>query len=221
MRLAIAAPAVLAVLAGAAAAAPAPYDASVAASAAAEQSLFGPLDGAWRLAGPRGVGLYRFELADPAAEARQRADDGRISAYVEPVLVRAGDAESAVLKNYNMARYEGRNAGPIAMIGQGAGRYPTASAVLRDLSGIAQGEAAMFAPECVDGAADNSAAAHAYYVRLPKACADAFPVKDVLADEGGVLRIVTEAVSVQKMHECAAGLRKAGNAVFFAAVREA
>ncbi|MBQ1543557.1 MAG: hypothetical protein IIZ63_16285 [Caulobacteraceae bacterium] len=71
MRLAIAAPAVLAVLAGAAAAAPAPYDASVAASAAAEQSLFGPLDGAWRLAGPRGVGLYRFELADPAAEARQ------------------------------------------------------------------------------------------------------------------------------------------------------
>ncbi len=150
----------------------------------------------------------------------EKAADGRISAWVEPVLVRAGDAESAVLKNYNMARYEGKNAGPIAMIGQGAGRYPTASAVLRDLSGICEGETAMFAADCVDGAADNSAAARAYYVRLPKRCAAAFPAAEVLADDGAQLRILTEKVSVQKMHECAAALRQAGNAVFFAAVRE-
>ena len=151
----------------------------------------------------------------------QRSEDGRISAYVEPVLVRAGDAESAVLKNYNMARYEGKNAGPIAMIGQGAGRYPTASAVLRDLSGICAGESAMFPADCADGSADNSAAAHAYYVRLPKACGDLFPAAEVLADDGSEVRILTEALSVQKMHECAAALRKAGHAVFFAAVREA
>ena len=151
----------------------------------------------------------------------QRAGDGRVSAYVEPVLVRAGDAESAVLKNYNMARYEGKNAGPIAMIGQGAGRYPTASAVLRDLSGICVGEAAMFPEDCVDGSADNSAAAHAYYVRLPKACAGIFPVAKVLADDGELLRILTAEVSVQKMHESAAALRKDGREIFFAAVREA
>lgn len=151
----------------------------------------------------------------------QRAEDGRISAYVEPVLVRAGDAESAVLKNYNMARYEGRNAGPIAMIGQGAGRYPTASAVLRDLSGICQGESAMFPADCIDGAADNSAAAHAYYMRLPKTCADAVPTAKILADDGNVIRILTKCVSVQNMHACTAELRKAGQKVFFAAVREA
>ena len=151
----------------------------------------------------------------------QRAADGRISAYVEPVLVRAGDAESAVLKNYNMARYEGKNAGPIAMIGQGAGRYPTASAVLRDLSGICEGEAAMFPADCMNGNADNSAAAHAYYVRLPKACGDLFPAAEILADDGEKLRILTEKLSVQKMHESASALRKAGHAVFFAAVREA
>ncbi|MBQ9664440.1 MAG: homoserine dehydrogenase [Oscillospiraceae bacterium] len=150
----------------------------------------------------------------------QPAPEGKVSAYVEPVLVRAGDAESAVLKNYNMARYEGRNAGPIAMIGQGAGRYPTASAVLRDLSGICVGEAAMFPADCVEGVADNSAAAHAYYVRLPEACADAFPVREVLAEDGETLRVLTETVSVQKMHETARALRKANNAVFFAAVRE-
>lgn len=151
----------------------------------------------------------------------QRASDGRVSAYVEPVLVRVGDAESAVLKNYNMARYEGKNAGPIAMIGQGAGRYPTASAVLRDLSGICQGESAMFSADCVDGTADNSAAGHAYYVRLPKACESTFAAAKVFADDGETIRILTEEISVQKMHESAAALRKAGQPVFFAAVREA
>ena len=107
------------------------------------------------------------------------------------------------------------------MIGQGAGRYPTASAVLRDLSGICEGEAAMFPADCVNGSADNSAAAHTYYVRLPKACGDLLPVAEVLADDGEELRILTEKLSVQKMHESAAALRKAGSPVFFAAVREA
>ncbi len=149
-----------------------------------------------------------------------RARDGRIAAYVEPVLVRAGDAESAVLKNYNLARYEGKNSGSIAMIGQGAGRYPTASAVLRDLSGICEGEAAMFPPDCNDGAADNSAEVHAYYVRLPKACAKSLPAAQILAEEEDILRVVTEPVSVQSMHSKAEELRKAGYAVFFAAMRE-
>ena len=151
----------------------------------------------------------------------QPAPAGRVSAYVEPVLVRAGDAESAVLKNYNMARYEGKNSGAIAMIGQGAGRYPTASAVLRDLSGICVGEAAMFPEGCADGEADNSAAVHAYYLRLPKCCEGAVPAAHVLMDDGAVLRILTEKISVQQMHDTAAALRKAGHAVFFAAVREA
>ena len=151
----------------------------------------------------------------------QPAPDGKVSAYVEPVLVRAEDAESAVMKNYNMARYEGKNAGPIAMIGQGAGRYPTASAVLRDLSGICAGESAMFPAVCNNGSADNRAACHCYYVRLPKACAPALPAAKVLADDGDVLRILTEEISVQSMHETVSRLRSEQHAVFFAAVREA
>ena len=151
----------------------------------------------------------------------QPAPDGKVSAYVEPVLVRAEDAESAVMKNYNMARYEGKNAGPIAMIGQGAGRYPTASAVLRDLSGICAGESAMFPAVCNNGSADNRAACHCYYVRLPKACAPALPAAKVLADDGDMLRILTEEISVQSMHETVSRLRSEQHAVFFAAVREA
>ena len=148
----------------------------------------------------------------------KRAPDGRISAYVEPVLVRVGDAESAVQKNFNMARYEGKCAGSIALIGQGAGRYPTASAVLRDLSGICVGEAAMFPADCVEGEADNASESHAYYVRLPKACAGALPVAEVLSD-GEELRVLTKEISVKQMHEIASSLRADGRAVFFAAMR--
>ena len=150
----------------------------------------------------------------------RRAEDGRISAYVEPVLVRAGEAETAVMKNFNMARYEGKNAGSIAMIGQGAGRYPTASAVLRDLSGICEGESAMFPADCAYGAADNSAESHAYYVRMPASCAPQFPTERVLAECGEEIRVITEPMSVSYMHALAKEIREDGNGLFYAAVRD-
>ncbi len=149
-----------------------------------------------------------------------RAADGRIAAYVEPVLLSAGEAECAVLKNFNLARYEGKNAGSIAMIGQGAGRWPTASAVLRDLSGIAEGETAMFPAGVCNGAADNAAESHAYYVRLPSACRGRLPAAEVLSDTDGVLRLITEGMSVAAMHAAAKALRAEGCGVFFAALRE-
>ena len=149
-----------------------------------------------------------------------RAADGRIAAYVEPVLLSAGEAECAVLKNFNLARYEGKNAGSIAMIGQGAGRWPTASAVLRDLSGIAEGETAMFPADVCNGAADNAAESHAYYVRLPSACRDRLPAAEVLSDADGVLRLITGKMSVAAMHAAAKALRAEGCGVFFAALRE-
>ena len=149
-----------------------------------------------------------------------RAADGRIAAYVEPVLLSAGEAECAVLKNFNLARYEGKNAGSIAMIGQGAGRWPTASAVLRDLSGIAEGETAMFPAGVCNGAADNATECHAYYVRLPSACRGCLPAAEVLSDTDGVLRLITEGMSVAAMHAAAKALRAEGCGVFFAALRE-
>ena len=149
-----------------------------------------------------------------------RAADGRIAAYVEPVLLSAGEAECAVLKNFNLARYEGKNAGSIAMIGQGAGRWPTASAVLRDLSGIDEGETAMFPADVCNGAADNAAECHAYYVRVPSACRGRLPAAEVLSDADGVLRLITGKMSVAAMHAAAKALRAEGCGVFFAALRE-
>ncbi|MCR5089745.1 MAG: homoserine dehydrogenase [Oscillospiraceae bacterium] len=150
--------------------------------------------------------------------ASGRSLGGKVSAYVEPVLLQTSETECAVLQNYNLARYEGKNAGLIAMIGQGAGRYPTASAVLRDLSGICEGECAMLPASCENGCADNSAESHAYYVRLPKACLAELPTVQLLA-EGEEVRVLIENISVREMHEKAAAMRAKGHSVFFAAVR--
>ena len=142
-----------------------------------------------------------------------------VCAYVEPVLLRDGAAECSVLQNYNMARYEGRNSGPIVLMGQGAGRYPTASAVLRDLSGILRGERAMFSESCARGRVDNSGSVHCYYVRLPADLAGEIEAEST-EYEGEVARLVTKPMSVAAMHETARRLREQGAALFFAAIRD-
>ncbi len=145
-------------------------------------------------------------------------EDG-VYAYVEPVLVRDGAAECSVQQNFNMARYEGACAGPIVLMGQGAGRYPTASAVLRDLSGILRGERYMFSAACAEGAADNSGSVHGYYVRLPAALAGEFPA-EALEQDGDIARLITAPMSVKAMHETARRLRAQGAALLVAAIKQ-
>lgn len=140
-----------------------------------------------------------------------------VYAYVEPVLVRKGAPECSVLENYNMARYEGRNSGPIVLMGQGAGRYPTASAVLRDLSCILTGHRNMLPDGCCTVKADNSKAQHLYYVRVCEDALDMLPV-DVSEQEGGIARVITKELSVEKMHSIAKDIREKGGKVFFAAI---
>ena len=147
------------------------------------------------------------------------SDEGRVYAFVEPVLLPPSAAECAVLDNFNLARYQGENAGAIILIGQGAGRWPTASAVVRDLSCILQGQRTMMQAGCPRVKADNSACSRAYYVRLPAQFADRLPLKEVEKD-GELLRAVTGPMPVSAMHEAAAELRQAGAEVFFAAMGE-
>ena len=146
-----------------------------------------------------------------------RASGNAVAAYVEPVLLRDGAPECAVLENYNMASYVGKNAGSIVLMGQGAGRYPTASAVLRDLSGILHGERYMLQARCRQANADNSGQEHIYYVRLPAELAGEIPSESAELD-GQVARIVTKPISVSQMHFTAKRLRAAGAEIFFAEI---
>ena len=145
------------------------------------------------------------------------SESGAIYAFVQPCLLPVSSPEASVLNNFNMAKYRGENAGDIIFIGQGAGRFPTASAVVRDVSDILHGRREMMKSSCVRVAADNSVVKKRYYVRLPERCADSLPFADRELD-GDVVRGVTEEMAVTEMHAKAKELRLGGAAVFFAAM---
>ena len=138
-----------------------------------------------------------------------------VYAYVEPVLFPASAPECSVLKNFNMAKYLGENAGSIVLMGQGAGRFPTASAVVRDLCGL--GTLEMLRPACRRVTADNSACVHAYYVRTDAKNADRFSFAESACADSAV-RGVTEPMAVPAMHALAEEIRKEGGGLFFAAM---
>ena len=150
----------------------------------------------------------------------QLGEDGSLAAFVQPMLFAAGSPETSVKKNFNLAKYRGVNAGDILLMGQGAGRYPTASAVVRDLSDLCSGRRAMFPAGLRAVRADNGGMVCSYYVRLPREAADAFPFSEI-EDDGVVLRGVTKPLSVSFMHETAAALRAKGASIFFAGLEGA
>lgn len=141
--------------------------------------------------------------------------DGKMYAYVEPKLVVQGAVESSVINNFNMACYTGDNSGDIVLIGQGAGRRPTASAVLRDLSCILQGQYHMLGEYCESAQAENGGCEHSYYVRLPEVFKDVLPAKVTEILDGTAI-VITKPMSVSLMHETAARLRAEGAKIFFA-----
>ena len=143
--------------------------------------------------------------------------DGSVYAFVEPVLFREGVPECSVLENYNMAKYEGACSGSIVLMGQGAGRWPTASAVLRDLNSVLLGHRAMLRPACCRVAADNGALEQLYYVRLPARFAERFAAESAEPDWDTV-RLVTKPLSPAAMHELAGEIRAQGGELFFAAI---
>ena len=142
---------------------------------------------------------------------------GKLYAYVQPALLKSDAPECAVKQNFNMAKYIGKNSGRIVLMGQGAGRYPTASAVIRDLECLRFGQRVMMRGECKAVSADNSGCECAYYVRLPKKFAAALDFESV-EDGGDVIRAITKPISVKAMHEAVHKMRGEGADVFFAEI---
>ena len=69
-----------------------------------------------------------------------KCQDGRISAYVQPTLVKQGMPEAAVPANYNLISFTGSASGRMSFFGQGAGRYPTAYNVVQDCADVLAGK---------------------------------------------------------------------------------
>ena len=147
----------------------------------------------------------------------QRFGDGAVCASVEPTLVEADAPEAAVRKNDNMISFEGEYVGVQRFFGQGAGKFPTAYAVVEDLADVAAhpGRSHLRAGEA-PLSLDARRIERRYYLRTSA------PVEleaDVLGDVGNAKAYLTAPVCVMDMHALAARLRRADEGAFFAAVR--
>lgn len=140
-----------------------------------------------------------------------------VSAFVEPILFGPSAPECSVLENFNMARYHGKCSGDIVLMGQGAGRWPTASAVLRDLSDILSGRRTMMSPDVKCVRADNSSVLRKYCVRVPEGTELSLPAEREELFSGNRY-VYTADVPVSVMHAEAEKLRKGGAKVFFASI---
>lgn len=127
--------------------------------------------------------------------------DAGVSAYVEPSFLPAFTPAANVTGSLNYAWYEGIYCGHLGFVGAGAGRYPTASDVIRDIVSVEAGRRYMTPEVCVPGKPDNGAEAHAYYLRVP-AGSDVPPMWIAEKETAnGFDYITTISLPVSVMHE--------------------
>ena len=136
-----------------------------------------------------------------------KCQGGKISAYVQPTLVKLGEPESAVPANFNLITFEGAASGRMSLYGQGAGRYPTAYNVLQDCVDITLGKG-FYSVYGGKVAAENDDELR-YYVRGVK---DAWI--EEIAEETWGDAVVTKPVTVEAMHQWLANNSEAFIAAF-------
>ena len=149
-----------------------------------------------------------------------RADqlqDNRISACVEPTLLRPGEPEAAVRFDNNLYGCVGHYTGEQHFFGPGRGSGATAAAVVLCLKDILRNTLPL-EEHIPHGRAvvDNAAAVHRYYVRTDARLS--IPAER-LRGGGSHNLYLTMPLSVGRMHSLAAFLRLRDPNLFFAGVR--
>ena len=154
------------------------------------------------------------------------SQSGRLYAYVQPVLCPATDIFAGVRKNTNLAQYQGSSSGLMGFSGQGAGRYPTASAILRDVWSVLSGQKQMLDYKCLVGFARNDSAEceKSFFVRidddLAKQLEDRIGIERIVRKSDGFSHVITRTVTVRDMHDAVSELRRGGRSIFFAEMKE-
>jgi len=138
-----------------------------------------------------------------------KKEDGKMEAYVHPVLCPDGAIEAAIPTNFNLITFVGEASGRMSFYGQGAGRYPTAYNVVQDIMDFLSGNG-FYAPYGEKVAVDNDDE-RCFYVR---GGADSW-LEANTADHWGDA-VITKPVSVAQMH----AWRKQYPNVFMAALPE-
>ena len=125
--------------------------------------------------------------------------DGKLQTYVIPKLFDADSPEGSIRLNVNYAWYSGKRIGTFSFTGQGAGKFPTANNIIRDIYAIMMSEKRMLPEGFTEGSADNSAK-KTYYIRVPENCAGRFEgIAHVTENADGFVLIETNRITFKEL----------------------
>ncbi len=127
-------------------------------------------------------------------------NDNRITTYVEPVLLNLTAPEANVCKNYNMITLFSDCVDRLSFYGQGAGKYPTGSALAQDiLDVLEQNPCPSYAPQAAQP--DFDLVKRKYYIRTSANLAsDAIESEQILHGERF---LQTKEMSIRSIHTLA------------------
>ena len=145
----------------------------------------------------------------------KRVADGAVLAVVEPTLFKAETLEAAVPANYNLITAVSQYAGRQSFFGEGAGRWPTAAAVVQDLLDLCEKKQGFYTQTAQPLPSNNMCEERRYYVRY---------IVDTWFMDGCVEKrwgngVLTRPVSPAQMHSWYVEARRNDPDIFFAALQ--
>lgn len=145
----------------------------------------------------------------------KRVADGAILAVVEPTLFKAETLEAVVPANYNLITAVSEYAGRQSFFGEGAGRWPTAAAVVQDLLDLCERKQGFYTQLAQPLPSNNMCEERRYYVRY---------IVDTWFMDGCVEKrwgngVLTRPVSPAQMHSWYVEARSNDPGIFFAALQ--
>ena len=145
----------------------------------------------------------------------KRVADGAILAVVEPTLFKAETLEAAVPANYNLITAVSEYAGRQSFFGEGAGRWPTAAAVVQDLLDLCERKQGFYTQLSQPLPSNNMCEERRYYVRY---------IVDTWFMDGCVEKrwgngVLTRPVSPAQMHSWYVEARRNDPRIFVAALQ--
>ena len=145
----------------------------------------------------------------------KRVADGAVLAVVEPTLFKAETLEASVPANYNLITAVSQYAGRQSFFGEGAGRLPTAAAVVQDLLDLFEKKQGFYTQIAQPMPSNNMCEERRYYVRY---------IVDTWFMDGCVEKrwgngVLTRPVSPAQMHSWYVEARRNDPGIFFAALQ--
>lgn len=145
-----------------------------------------------------------------------------IVAYVEPTLFHESNLMANVESNFNIACLCGDSIGELKFYGQGAGKLPTANAILQDCLDIVYDEVKTVAfDQTIE--IRNEKEVHHYYVRIKAGIKSENDLKEMsvsFENHQDSMIYYTKKISVKEMHELAQQLILEDETLFFAGIRD-